>query len=174
MLFSLRSLPAVAVVLVALLSGGCKKDELSAADKAAIEARKKTDDEAIQAYITAQNLTATRTASGLYYVVETPAPVGAPAPAAGKVLTLHYRGYVLNGTRNGTKFDSSYDRTEPFVYTVGGLSLIAGWVEGVGMMHKGERARLIMPSYLGYGTASTGDIPANSVLIFYMDLLNVQ
>ncbi|MBC7446866.1 MAG: FKBP-type peptidyl-prolyl cis-trans isomerase [Hymenobacteraceae bacterium] len=174
--FILRFFPVgTGLIFVLLLLGGCKKDTVPAIDTAALEAQKKTDDDLIKAYIAAQNLAATRTASGLYYVVETAAPAGAPLAVNGKTVTLHYRGHLLNGTADGSQFDSSYTRGIPFSFTVGAGEVIAGWDEGVQLMRKGEKGRLIIPSYLGYGPrGSVPKIPGNAVLIFYMSLENVQ
>ncbi len=174
MAYFLRPISFFAFLMTLLLAGGCKKTETPAVDKAAIEAQKKTDDDLIKAYIAAQNLTATKTASGLYYVVETPAPTGAPLAVSGKVATVNYRGHLLNGTADGSQFDSSYRSGRPFTFTVGAGRVIAGWDEGVPLMHKGEKGRLLIPSYLGYGPSGSGPIPANAVLIFYMALENVQ
>ena len=170
-----RVFPLLMLLTLALTSG-CKKDDTPAADKAKIEAQKKTDDDALRAYIAAQRLTATPTASGLYYVVGTPAPAGAPAPVSGQLVTVNYRGVLLDGTADGTQFDSSYPRATPYEFTIDGSYRrpIAGWNEGVQLMHKGEHGRLLIPSYLGYGPTGSGPVPPNAVLIFYMALENIQ
>ncbi len=162
------------LLLTLALAGGCKKEDVSAAAKAKIEAQKKSDDDAIQGYIAAQHLTVTRTGSGLYYVVETPAPAGAPAPVSGQTVTVNYRGVLLNGAADGSQFDSSYPSARPFIFTIDDGRPIAGWNEGVQLMHKGERGRLLIPSYLGYGPGGSRSIPPNAVLIFYMALENIQ
>ena len=174
--FPIRAFPLL-LLLTLTLASGCKKEDTSAADKAKIDAQKQTDDNAIRAYIAAQNLIATPTASGLYYVVETPAPAGAPAPVSGQRVTVNYRGKLLNGTADGTQFDSSYPTSRPFAFTLDGSDYpqpITGWTECVKLMHKGERGRLIIPSYLGYGPGGSGAVPPNAVLIFYMALDNIQ
>ena len=75
---------------------------------------------------------------------------------------------------NGSKFDSSIDRGQPFEFTLGG-GVIKGWEEGISMMKVGGKARLIIPSWLGYGAKGSGDkIPPYSTLVFDVELLNVQ
>ena len=175
MLRSLRFLSLTLSLLVALLAGGCKKETVdSSVDTTTSDAQKKADDDAIQAYVSARGLTATRTASGLYYVVDVAAPPGAPAPVTGSVCTVNYRGYLLNSPPGSQPFDSSYPRGVPFVLTLGVTNVIAGWTEGLKLMHKGERGRLIIPSHLAYGPRGSGTIAGNAVLIFYMSLENVQ
>lgn len=108
----------------------------------------------------------TKTASGLYYEDEI---VGAGATAqAGKPVTVHYTGWLANGT----KFDSSVDRNNPFGFTPGLGMVIAGWDEGVAGMKVGGTRRLVIPSSLGYGARSVGPIPPNSLLVFTVQLLS--
>ncbi len=175
MLAILRPLTSL-LLLLTLVGGtlGCKKDDISKADQAKIDAQKKVDDDAIQAYITANNLTATRTSSGLYYVVIAPAPAGAVAPVVGSTVKVNYIGYPLSGTSRGAIFDNSYARTEPFIVTIGTSNVITGWTEGLQLMHERERGWLIIPSYMAYGTRGSGSIPGNTVLIFDMKLEDVQ
>jgi FKBP-type peptidyl-prolyl cis-trans isomerase len=87
----------------------------------------------------------------------------------GDTVTVHYTGAL----RDGTKFDSSYDRGEPFTFTVGAGKVIAGWEEGLlGMKVGGERV-LVIPGDMAYGNRKVGPIPANSTLIFTIKLLEV-
>lgn len=111
---------------------------------------------------------AVTTASGLSYV-DLVAGSG-PAPAAGKPVKVHYTGWL----ENGTKFDSSVDRGEPFVFTIGAGEVIPGWDEGVMSMKVGGKRRLIVPPQLGYGAAGAGGvIPPDATLIFEVELLDV-
>lgn len=170
----LRPLPVVTSLLVLLLAGGCRKDVAPPVNQAAIDAQKKVDDDAIQAYVAAQQLRATRTASGIYYVVLDTAAAGAVQATPGKRATLNYYGCLLSGTADGTQFDSSYARAEPLSFVVGDRAIIAGWNEIVALMRKGDRWRVLIPSYLAYGPAGSGRIPPNAPLVFYMKLENVQ
>jgi FKBP-type peptidyl-prolyl cis-trans isomerase len=86
-------------------------------------------------------------------------------------VTVHYTGWLMNGT----KFDSSHDRNQPFRFTIGGRQVIAGWDQGVKGMRVGGRRELIIPPHLGYGRRGAGNsIPPNSVLKFVVDLLAVN
>ncbi len=109
------------------------------------------------------------TPSGLEYVDET---IGTgPRPERGQQVTVHYVGTLTNGT----KFDSSRDRNEPFTFAIGEGEVIKGWDEGVATMHVGGRRKLIVPPQLGYGAAGAGGvIPPNATLIFEVELLAVH
>ncbi|HRP92755.1 MAG TPA: FKBP-type peptidyl-prolyl cis-trans isomerase, partial [Ignavibacteriaceae bacterium] len=79
-------------------------------------------------------------------------------------------GFLLDGT----KFDSSVERDEPFTFVAGVGQVIPGWDEGVQLMKKGSKARLIVPSNLAYGDRDLGKIPPNSTLIFDVEVLDVK
>jgi FKBP-type peptidyl-prolyl cis-trans isomerase len=92
------------------------------------------------------------------------------AVVTGDTVTVHYVGTL----RDGTKFDDSYVRGEPFTFTVGEGMVIRGWDEGIlGMKVGGERI-LVIPPELAYGNRNVGPIPANSPLIFKVELLSVE
>ena len=110
----------------------------------------------------------TTTASGLQYWDLT-AGSGATA-APGKKVSVHYTGWLTDGT----KFDSSLDRNQPFEFVLGATQVIKGWDEGVaGMKVRGKR-QLRIPPNLAYGASPVGPIPANSTLIFDVELLDVK
>jgi len=94
---------------------------------------------------------------------------GAPA-AAGKRFTVHYTGWL----RDGTKFDSSVDRKEPFDFIQGRRQVIAGWDIGFEGMRVGGKRRLYVPYQLAYGETGSGPIPPKAELIFDVELLNVE
>jgi len=97
--------------------------------------------------------------------------VGTGAEAvAGKSVTVNYVGTLTNGT----KFDSSYDRNQPFTFTLGGGQVIKGWDEGVVGMKVGGKRKLVIPPELGYGSQAQASIPANSTLVFEVELVSVQ
>lgn len=107
--------------------------------------------------------------SGLKYVDEVVGTGESPRP--GQNVTVHYTGTL----ENGTKFDSSVDRGQPFTFPIGKGRVIKGWDEGVMTMKVGGKRRLIVPSSLGYGPAGNPPkIPPNATLIFEVELLGVQ
>ena len=108
------------------------------------------------------------TASGLVYEE---LAVGSGAEAVpGKPVTVHYTGWLTNGT----KFDSSKDRRDPFVFTLGKGQVIKGWDEGVQGMKVGGKRKLTIPPGLGYGARGAGGaIPPNATLIFDVELLGI-
>jgi FKBP-type peptidyl-prolyl cis-trans isomerase FkpA len=108
------------------------------------------------------------TESGLTYE-DTAAGTGA-SPQAGQTVTVHYTGWLTDGT----KFDSSRDRGTPFRFTIGRGQVIKGWDEGVATMKVGGLRRLTIPPALGYGARGAGGvIPPNATLIFDVELLAI-
>lgn len=94
-----------------------------------------------------------------------------PVAQAGQTVEVHYVGF----TSVGDKFDSSYERGEPFSFRLGANRVIKGWDEGVAGMKVGEQRQLRIPSKLGYGTRGAGaSIPPNTDLIFDVELLAVK
>jgi peptidylprolyl isomerase len=89
---------------------------------------------------------------------------------SGKVVTVNYTGFLTNGT----KFDSSVERDEPFSFILGANQVIPGWDEGLKFMKKGGKMRLIIPPSLAYGSMDVGKIPANSTLVFDIEMLDIQ
>ena len=110
----------------------------------------------------------TTTPSGLIYEEIT---VGEGAEAkSGQQVTVHYTGWLTNGT----KFDSSKDRNDPFGFRLGQGQVIAGWDEGVAGMKVGGTRKLTIPPELGYGARGAGGaIPPNATLVFEVELLGV-
>lgn len=88
----------------------------------------------------------------------------------GSTISVNYLGTLTDGT----KFDSSYDRSQPFEFTLGQGQVIQGWDQGIAGMKVGGKRRLTIPPSLAYGDQATGPIPANSTLIFEVELLEVK
>ncbi len=88
----------------------------------------------------------------------------------GDTVTVHYTGTF----KDGSVFDSSVTRGEPFAFTLGGNRVIQGWEQGVLGMKEGEKRKLTVPYTLGYGEAAYGPIPAKSTLIFEVELLKIN
>uniref|UniRef100_A0A832HYY0 Peptidyl-prolyl cis-trans isomerase n=1 Tax=Eiseniibacteriota bacterium TaxID=2212470 RepID=A0A832HYY0_UNCEI len=88
----------------------------------------------------------------------------------GQTAIVHYTGWLTDGT----KFDSSLDRDQPFSFRLGGGQVIRGWDEGVVGMRVGGKRKLTIPPDLGYGARAVGPIPPNSTLVFEVDLLGVR
>ena len=111
----------------------------------------------------------TTTASGLV-IEELIIGEGAEA-SAGQMVSVHYTGWLTDGT----KFDSSKDRNEPFEFALGARHVIAGWDEGVQGMKIGGTRKLTIPPALGYGTRGAGGvIPPNATLVFEVELLGLD
>jgi len=106
--------------------------------------------------------------SGLYYI-ESLKGTGELAKS-GDTVTVHYTGTLIDGT----KFDSSRDRNEPFSFTLGRRQVISGWDQGISLMRKGGKATLIIPSSLGYGERDMQVIPPYSTLVFEVELLDIK
>ena len=112
------------------------------------------------------------TASGLQYE-DTLVGSGATA-TKGISVTVHYTGWIYNNGTQGDKFDSSKDRGDPFVFSLGAGMVIRGWDEGVAGMQVGGARTLIIPPDLGYGARGAGGvIPPNATLKFDVELLDV-
>jgi FKBP-type peptidyl-prolyl cis-trans isomerase FkpA len=95
----------------------------------------------------------------------------------GKSVTVHYTGWLYNESapdKHGTKFDSSRDRNQPFVFTLGAGGVIAGWDQGILGMKIGGQRTLVIPPSLGYGSRGNPPIPPNATLVFDVELLGVQ
>ncbi len=94
-----------------------------------------------------------------------------PEATPGRRVTVHYTGTLMEGT----KFDSSKDRNEPFAFVLGQREVIAGWDEGVKGMKVGGSRRLTIPASMAYGPRGAGDvIPPNAALKFDVELLGVE
>ncbi|HUF81904.1 MAG TPA: FKBP-type peptidyl-prolyl cis-trans isomerase [Burkholderiales bacterium] len=110
----------------------------------------------------------TTTPSGL--IIEEVVVGDGASAAAGQKVKVHYTGWLTDGT----KFDSSKDRNDPFVFPLGAGNVIKGWDEGVQGMKIGGKRKLTIPPALGYGARGAGGvIPPDATLVFEVELLGV-
>jgi len=108
------------------------------------------------------------TESGLKYIITSKGR--GVMPVNGATVKVHYTGKLTNDT----VFDSSYKRNQPFSFVLGKGRVIKGWDEGIALLHQGDKATLIIPSDLAYGERERPNIPANSTLIFDIELIDVK
>lgn len=131
------------------------------------EAKAKAEKEAMDKTLNETYGNAKTTASGLRYIVEKEGT--GKSPLATDQVTVHYSGYLLNGT----KFDSSVDRGQPATFPLN--QVIRGWTEGLQLMKEGGKTKFIIPSELGYGANGAGGvIPPNAWLVFDVELIKVN
>lgn len=118
----------------------------------------------IAAYVTAHNLDATRSESGLYYVIEEEGTGVQPTPTSN--VTVAYKGYFLNGT--------IFDESASSGISFGLNQVIQGWTEGITYFKEGGKGMLLIPAHLGYGNNDYRGIPGGSVLIFEVNLISIN
>jgi peptidylprolyl isomerase len=152
-----------------LFAGLCQADDdtKSKADSTKIEAPADTSKTA------SKEPEIITTKSGLQYIDHV---IGDGATAEeGRMVRVHYTGWLDDNGKKGKKFDSSLDRKQPFAFLLGGRQVIPGWEEGVAGMKVGGKRELIIPPHLGYGDAGAGAlIPPKAKLIFEVELLDVS
>lgn len=122
-------------------------------------------DKEIMEYLELRNLKAQRTEDGMYYIIKFPGSEEKPVLTSN--VTVHYQGKLINGS----VFDSSYGR-EPANFKL--EDVIKGWQKGIPLIGRGGNIMLFIPPQLGYGNAAQQGIPANSVLIFDVELIDFQ
>ena len=143
------------VVAVVVLGAGCSQSEVPKQDQAAAPAATSH-----QSLVPGDQL----------LMVDTKAGTG-DAAVAGKSVTVHYTGWLTDGT----KFDSSKDRGQPFTFQLGAGQVIKGWDQGVVGMKVGGVRKLTIPPSLGYGANGAGGVvPPNATLVFEVELLGVN
>ncbi len=117
-------------------------------------------------YLKNNNIKTKETASGLNYVITKEG--NGEKPNVGTLIKVHYTGKLLDGT----VFDSSVNRNEPFQFVLGIGQVIPGWDEGLQLLSKGSKAVLYIPYYLAYGDRGAGTIPPFSTLVFEVELID--
>lgn len=138
-----------------------------------------TDDEALKAYFSSKNINPIKTVSGLYYTIQQEG--SGPLAKAGDLVTLNYRGKLLDGTVFDSNLDSAFMHVQPLTFSLGTGRVIKGWEEGISYLNPGSKAVFFIPSALAYGSqsrpgnaANPKGIPANAVLIFDVELVAVK
>lgn len=126
------------------------------------------DSALIEDYLKKNNLTAQRLPSGLYYIITKEGTGDAPLPY--QMVSVDYKGYLLDGT----VFDNSFERGQPISFPLGVGQVIPGWDQGLMLFKPGAEGKLLVPSYMAYGERANERIPANSVLVFDIHLVDVK
>lgn len=145
------------LVLMALAVVSCKKDTVS------YEEQLKIDSDKIEAYLAEKNLTAQKTASGLYYIITLEGTGLKPGPTS--TVTVGYKGYFLDGTVFDQTYGSAWAQ-----FNVSGV--VPGFSEGLQLLKNKGKGTFFLPSGLAYGASGAGSIPANTPLIFEIDLVD--
>lgn len=151
----LRISMAIMVALATFTS--CNKDDDDTAKQAEI------DEQIIVDYLAANNITAQRDDSGLYYTINVEGT--GDHPTVNSTVEVYYKGTFTDG--------SIFDQTTQGPISFSLQNLITGWQIGIPLMKKGGKATFYTPSALGYGTQGAGSVPANTVLIFDIDLIGI-
>lgn len=144
--------------------------------------QKSIDEDLINTYLTENNIEAESTESGLRYVITQEG--SGPSPEAGQTVEVHYAGHVLNGEFFDTSIESVAKENglyneqreyKPLEFPIGQGAVISGWDEGIALLNKGAKATFYIPSGLAYGArARSAQIPANSILVFDVELVNIK
>lgn len=147
------------IALVSLLFVSCFSDPtIEQVDYTAQNEKEITD------YLTAKNLTAVKSDTGLYYIINEPGT--GLQPTAKSNVTVAYKGYFTNG--------NIFDQSKDVGISFGLQEVIRGWTEGIQYFKEGGSGVLLIPSSLGYGSSTRGTIPGGSVLVFDVKLIKVN
>ena len=135
------------------------------------------DDKALQDYFSSKRITPVKTASGMYYSIQTEGTGALAKP--GDNVVMNYKGYFLDGTVFDSNIDSAFMHVEPLTFALGTGRVIKGWDEGITYLNPGSKATFYIPSSLAYGAqsrpgsaANPRGIPANSILLFDVELVS--
>ena len=148
----------LSTLLVLTLFISCSKDTKTVTDYTA------KNEQEIKDYLAKNNLTAQRSTSGLYYIINEQGT--GTQPTAASNVTVAYKGYFTNG--------NVFDQSKAEGISFGLNQVIKGWTEGIPYSKTGGSGVLLIPSHLGYGSTNNGPIPGGSVLIFDVKLISVN
>ena len=146
------------VVVITIAIAGCKKDDTNSDCPSVNVSAPAAEVANLKAYLDANNIVATADARGFFYTIKTQGSAGKPTVC--QTVTVAYVGKLTNGQT----FDSNANATFPL------SNLITGWQEGIPLIGTGGSIVLYLPPTLAYGNRSAGSIPANSNLVFTIDL----
>jgi FKBP-type peptidyl-prolyl cis-trans isomerase FkpA len=145
--------------------------------KAAAAKQMITDDKLLQSYFTRDHINPVKTTSGLYYTIKEEG--SGEKPVAGDSITMNYKGTLLDGTEFDSNIDTAFKHVQPFQFVLGRGMVIKGWDEGVALLKTGSKATFYIPSPMAYGPqarpgggANPKGIPANSILLFDVELIS--
>jgi FKBP-type peptidyl-prolyl cis-trans isomerase FkpA len=133
--------------------------------------QKGVDDKILTEYFEKNHIKAQKTASGLYYVIHTEGD--GPNIKPGDKASVNYTGKFMDGRKFDSNVDSAFHHVMPFELEVGRGKVIKGWDEGLQLLKKGSKATLYIPSPLAYGAQDQRGIPANSILVFDVEITNI-
>ncbi len=148
----------LSTLLVLTLFISCSKDTKTVTDYTA------KNEQEIKDYLAKNNLTAQRSTSGLYYIINEQGT--GTQPSAASNVTVAYKGYFTNG--------NVFDQSKAEGISFGLNQVIKGWTEGIPYFKAGGSGVLLVPAHLGYGSYNYGPIPGGSVLIFDVKLISVN
>ena len=159
----MKKLLMLSPVSLLLACGGESTETTTTTDTTKQAPVELTDDQKIENYLAEKGWTAERDPSGVYVVTDT-VGTGEERPGPMDDVTIFYAGYLLDGTQ----FDGTQDAPATFNLSM----LIQGWQIGIPKFGKGGKGKLVIPPALGYGAQEVGDIPANSCLMFELELVD--
>ena len=133
--------------------------------------QKYVDDKVLVEFFSDNKIKATRTPSGLYYVITKKGSGENAKP--GQNVSMKYLGTFLDGKKFDANVDANFNCTRPFTFPLGMGRVIKGWDEGVQLLNEGCRATLYIPSGLAYGASGGGPIPPNSILVFDVEVVSI-
>jgi FKBP-type peptidyl-prolyl cis-trans isomerase FkpA len=157
------------VVLVSIKS----QQQMQQEQQAHSSEQKATDEKLLQDYLTKNGIQATKTASGLYYMIEKEGSGATAQP--GQAVTVNYTGRTLDGNAFDSNEDPKFQHTDPFTFTLGRGQVIPGWDEGIALFKKGTKGKLFIPSTMAYGQNSPSPaIPADAILTFDIEVKDIK
>lgn len=137
------------------------------------QGQRKADEELLKQYFTQNHIAASKTPSGLYYVIKQQGSGATAKP--GQEVTMNYTGMLLNGKAFDSNTDPKFHHVQPLTFVLGAGQVIRGWDIGIQLLNAGSTATFYIPSDLAYGPEGSGKvIPPNSILVFDVELTDID